>query len=163
MLGVDVGGVLTSRAADDQDTSFFSSQPMLTPAVAGAFDALTTLAAGPFAGRIHIVSKCGPKIAALTREWLGHHEFFERTGIPSANLHFVRRRPEKAPVCARLGITHFIDDRLDVLVHMTTVPHRYLFLGDAPERTASEPVPPWAVPATSWTDLAVLLAAGRDH
>ncbi|OHV58977.1 hypothetical protein BCD48_05695 [Pseudofrankia sp. BMG5.36] len=162
MLGVDVGGVLTSRAADDQDTSFFGSQPMLTPAVAGAFDALTALTAGPFAGRVHVVSKCGPKIAALTRAWLAHHEFFERTGIPPANLHFVRRRPEKAPVCARLGITHFVDDRLDVLVHMTTVPHRYLFLGDAREEAGTRPVPSWAIPAGSWADLAVLLAGGLE-
>lgn len=158
ILGVDVGGVLTSRAADDQDTSFFGSQPMLTPAVDGAFDVLAALTAGPFAGRVHVVSKCGPRIAALTRAWLAHHEFFERTGIPPRNLHFVRRRPDKAPVCARLGVTHFLDDRLDVLVHMTTVAHRYLFLGGAPGQATSRPVPSWATPIASWPDLGVLLA-----
>gem|GEM_PF-1283240 len=158
ILGVDVGGVLTSRAADDADTSFFGSQPMLTPAVEGAFDVLTRLAAGPFAGRIHVVSKCGERIAALSRAWLDHHGFFERTGIPVENLHFVRRRPDKAPVCARLGITHFVDDRVDVLVHMTTVAHRYLFLGDTPNRAPTGPVPPWVIPVTSWLDLADRLA-----
>src|SRR6266571_7170723 len=96
------------------------------------------------------VSKCGPKIAAMTSSWLAYHAFFERTGIPPENLHFVRRRPEKAPVCAGLGVTHFVDDRVDVLVHMTTVAHRYLFLGDTAAGAATKPVPSWTVPITSW-------------
>jgi hypothetical protein len=48
--------------------------------------------ADPFEGRVHLVSKAGPKVAANTRVWLDHHDFFARTGVPARNLHFVRKR-----------------------------------------------------------------------
>lgn len=57
-----------------------------------------------------------------------HHRFFERTGIPPDNLRFCIERSQKAGHCASLGITHFIDDRADVLDHLEgVVLHRYLF------------------------------------
>jgi hypothetical protein len=41
---------------------------------------------------------------------------------------FCRQRHEKAAICRELGLTHFIDDRLEVLSHLLgTVPHLYLF------------------------------------
>lgn len=94
-LGVDVGGVIVALSGRDEDTSFFGSRPLETPAVAGVFEALATLTAEPFASRVHLVSKAGPKVAANTRGWLTHHDFFDRTGIPEANLHFVRERRDK--------------------------------------------------------------------
>ena len=132
-LGVDVGGVIVSLTDRDEDTSFFGDRPLQTPAVAGVFDALTALTRAPFAGRVHLISKAGPKVAANTRAWLIHHDFHQRTGIPAANLHFVREHRDKAPVCQHFGVTHFIDDRLDVLAYLDTVEHRYLFLGGTAE------------------------------
>ena len=137
MLGVDVGGVLIERAAEDDDTSFFGSRPMDTPAVDGAFAAVSELCTGMFAFRVHIVSKAGPRIAALTREWLDTKGFFEETGVPRSNLWFVRRREEKREECRRLAITHFVDDRLDVLTDLDNVAHRYLFTGGL----GADPVP----------------------
>jgi hypothetical protein len=154
-LGVDVGGVIVTLAGRDEDTSFFGSRPRQTPAVAGVFDALAALTVQPFAARVHLVSKAGPKVAANTRDWLAHHDFFGRTGIPAANLYFVRERSDKAPVCRRLGITHFVDDRLDVLSHLDTVEHRYLFLGGTEE--VPETVPDWATAVGTWTKLVTLL------
>ncbi|MEN3615081.1 hypothetical protein AAH979_36825 [Plantactinospora sp. ZYX-F-223] len=156
-LGVDVGGVLVTLAGRDEDTSFFGGQPLLTPAVPGVFEALAALTAEPFAGRVHLVSKAGPKVAANTRDWLVHHRFFDRTGISVGNLHFVRERRDKAPVCQRLGITHFVDDRLDVLAHLETVAHRYLFLGGTDERPPDGSVPDWATVADTWAALATML------
>jgi hypothetical protein len=158
-LGVDVGGVIVQLATEGaEDTSFFGTRPLETPAAAGVFEALAVLAAGPFAGRVHLVSKAGPKVAANTEAWLAHHEFFERTGIPADHLHFVRERRDKAPVCARLGITHFVDDRLDVLGYLTTVEHRYLFTGGAAEPAPARELPDWATLAGTWDDLVALLA-----
>ncbi|GIG87371.1 hypothetical protein [Plantactinospora endophytica] len=156
-LGVDVGGVLVTLAGRDEDTSFFGGQPLRTPAVPGVFEALTALTAEPFAGRVHLVSKAGPKVATNTRAWLAHHDFFARTGIPAGNLHFVRERRDKAPVCERLGITHFVDDRLDVLAYLEAVPHRYLFGGGIDDRPPAGDVPDWATVTDTWPDLAVLL------
>ena len=127
-LGIDVGGVIVARLAADTDTSFFGTRPMDTPPVEGAFEAIAELARR-FEYRVHIVSKAGPKIDGLTRQWFGERRFFERTCVPSSNLYFVRKRHEKAPVCARLGITHFIDDRPDVLENLADVEHCLLFTG----------------------------------
>ena len=74
------------------------------------------------------MSKAGPRVQEKTRHWLRHHAFFERTGIPAPNLRFCLERPQKAQHCAELGITHFIDDRADVLGHLEgVVGHRFLF------------------------------------
>ena len=127
ILGVDVGGVIIDRVNDDTDTSFFSDNYLATTAVPGAFDALARLAAGRFAGQVFLVSKCGARVEAKTREWLAHHDFHARTGIPAGHLHFCRRRRDKAGICERLGVTHFIDDRLEVLGYLESVPNLYLF------------------------------------
>ncbi|MEV4758817.1 hypothetical protein AB0J86_27485 [Micromonospora sp. NPDC049559] len=156
-LGVDVGGVIVALAGRDEDTSFFGGRPLETPAVPGVVDALAALTVQPFAGRVHLVSKAGPKVAANTSAWLEHHGFFGRTGIPAGNLHFVRERRDKAPVCQRVGITHFVDDRLDVLAHLDTVEHRYLFLGGTGEQVPADAVPGWATAVDTWPELAALL------
>jgi hypothetical protein len=156
-LGVDVGGVIVALADRDEDTSFFGDRPLQTPAVAGVFDALAALTVQPFAARVHLVSKAGPKVAANTRAWLTHHDFFDRTGVPAANLHFVRERRDKAPVCRRLGITHFVDDRLDVLAYLEEVEHRYLFLGGTGGKAPDGGVPDWATVIDTWAQFATLL------
>ena len=156
-LGVDVGGVIVVLADRGDDTSFFGGRPLETPAVSGVFDELAALAGGLFEGRVHVVSKAGPAVAANTRAWLVHHRFFDRVGIPPSHVHFVRERRDKAPVCRWLGITHFVDDRLDVLAELGTVEHRYLFTGGRSDEADVVDVPDWAVAVASWADLAVAL------
>lgn len=159
VLGVDIGGVLIDRVGENSDTSFFGDRPMETPAVPGAVETLARLAAGPFENRVHLISKAGPKIGNRTREWLEHTGFEAATGIRADHVHFVRNREDKAPVCRRLGVTHFVDDRLSVLRHLTDVPHRYLFTGGLGDHPAPDPtsVPEWATIVGSWAELEELL------
>ena len=132
-LGVDIGGVLIDRVNDDADTSFYGDNYLQTTAVKGAFDALAKLSAQRFGHHIHLVSKCGPRVEQKSRDWLDHHDFFRSVGIVPANLHFCRQRQDKAPICEALGLTHFIDDRLEVLSYLKTVPNLYLFHPTASE------------------------------
>jgi hypothetical protein len=127
ILGVDIGGVIIDRVNDDADTSFFSENYLRTTAVPDAFEVIRDLVEKRFRGRVHLVSKCGRKVEAKTLDWLGHHRFHELTGVPPANVHFCRERHEKAGICERVGITHFIDDRLEVLGYLTSVPSLFLF------------------------------------
>lgn len=99
-------------------------------------------------------------MAANTRAWLHHHEFFRRTGIPTANLHFVRERADKAPICTRSGLTHFVDDCLGVLGHLTTVSHRYLFTGGLGDTPAPSGTPPWATAVCTWAEPADAVTCG---
>ncbi|MCC5951606.1 MAG: hypothetical protein JJU45_05870 [Acidimicrobiia bacterium] len=140
VLGLDVGGVLVDRVAEDSDTSFFGDRPMDTPRTDGSLEAVIELVE-LFEGRVYIVSKAGPRIARLTTEWLALHGFLSNTMIPAAHLHFVRKRPEKAPICVDLGVTHFVDDRVDVLGHLRSVKHRYLFSGGLGANPVPDSIP----------------------
>jgi hypothetical protein len=129
-LGIDIGRVIIDGSSGTGDTSFFSGDTaamLRTPAVPGAFEAITRLVR-LFDGQAWLVSKCGPRVRQRSLEWLRHHRFFELTGIAEGNVRFCLQRPQKAIHCADLGITHFVDDKADVIAAITpVVPHRYLF------------------------------------
>ena len=149
ILGVDFGRVINDGSShpSGDDTSFLTAseaEMLATPAMAGSFEVLAKLTE-LFEGRVWIVSKAGPRIQANTERWLNHHTFFEKTGIPADHFRFVRRRADKAAVCRELGITHFIDDRAEVLEYLVgTVPHLYLF---GPQDKAA---PSYMLPVATW-------------
>lgn len=126
VLGVDIGGVIMDKANDNTDTSFFGGNYLNTTSVLGTFETLRALTER-FGDQIYLISKCGPKVAGKTVEWLAHHRFFERTGIPHGQVRFCKERSGKAPICDELGVTHFIDDKLEVLGYLTSVRNRFLF------------------------------------
>lgn len=130
-LGIDVGRVLISPGDDSKpDTSFIGGSiedALRTPPYEGMFDVVPSLVS-KFSGRVWIVSKCGPRVQQRTMRWFEHHRFFERTGIDPRNVRFCLQRPQKALHCRELEITHFIDDRTDVLQAMRgVVANLYLF------------------------------------
>ncbi|TCO64654.1 hypothetical protein [Actinocrispum wychmicini] len=161
-LGVDFGRVINEGSAEPggDDTTFLSGgyeEAMRTPAMPDAMDVLPRLVE-MFEGRVWIVSKCGPRIQERTLQWLDHHDFWNKTGILRANTRFCRERAEKAVHCKRLGITHFIDDRRDVLGHMRdVVEHRYLF---GPQKT---PAPDWVVATPTWADVQSLISLSSSR
>ena len=129
-LGVDIGRVIIAgEAPGGGDTQFFSgdtARMLATPAVPDAFATLARLA--PLFDHVWLVSKCGERVQRSTRQWLDHYDFAARTGIPRDHLRFCLRRPDKAGHCAELGLTHFVDDKLDVHQALRgIVEHRYLF------------------------------------
>lgn len=158
VLGIDIGGVIVDRVAEDSDTSFFGTRPMDTPAVPGAFEGIARLLE-LFEWRVHIVSKAGPRIEALSRQWLAKRGLFDHIGLPPSNLQFVRKRSEKAPICEVLGVTHFVDDRLDVHEHLTMVDHRYLFVGGLGRHQPPSSVPSWVRVVPSWPSLVSAIEA----
>ena len=80
------------------------------------------------ADNIFVVSKAGYKISQRSNEWMQHNKFFDKTGINPSNVHFCKERPQKGSICSKLSITHFIDDRMDVLNCMpNSVKFRFLF------------------------------------
>lgn len=128
LLGVDFGGVITERARNDRpDTSFFSDNYLQTPAVLGVFEAIRRLVDERFRAQVWIVSKCGQRVQRKTLDWLDHHNFYDQTGISPDHVRFCKQRSEKDGICRELGITHFVDDNLEVLGNLTTVGNLYLF------------------------------------
>jgi hypothetical protein len=149
ILGIDIGRVIIGPVDDDghADTSFLSGTPdraMQTPPAPGALPAIARLARA-FDGAVWLVSKCGPRTQAKTRRWLDHWSFWTTTGVARGHLRFCLERRDKALHCRELGITHFIDDRLDVLEHLRgLVPRLYLF-GHQNARP-----PAWVTAVVTW-------------
>lgn len=125
ILGIDVGGVIMSNATEGEDTSFFGDNYLKTKQNDGAFETIRKLL--PSFDAVYVVSKCGKKIQNKTLDWFRYNNFYSRTGIHPKNIYFCYKRHEKAPICENLGITHFIDDKLEVLSYLNTVPKKFLF------------------------------------
>lgn len=133
ILGVDIGGVIISKANDNTDTSFFGNNYLETTATVGVFSALRRLKAERYKD-IFLVSKCGSNTEEKTVRWLAYHDLYELIGISSDHVRFCRKRDEKAPICLELGVTDFVDDRLEVLSYLGPgVTTRYLFGSDPKE------------------------------
>jgi hypothetical protein len=128
-LGIDIGRVIIGGSGRG-DTAIFDGSDedsLRTPEVPGAIATIAALTR-LFAGKVWLVSKCGPKVQGRTRKWLRHHDFWRLTGVPEQNLRFCLERRDKAIHCKQNRLTHFIDDRLDVLAHLRgLVTHRFLF------------------------------------
>jgi len=76
---------------------------------------------------VHIVSRVTPEQEVRARKFIQSQEFQAKTGIPIEQAHFCAERHEKAPICLRLGVTVFVDDRPGVLVCMPPRIERVLF------------------------------------
>ena len=148
-LGIDIGRVIIEGDRPGGDTNFIGGDiddVLRTPAIEGALDAIARLTRR-FEGRVWLVSKCGKRMEEKTRLWLGHYRFHELTGVPVEQVRFCRERPQKRDHAAELGLTHFVDDRPDVLEHLRgLVPHLFLF---GPQR---EPAPEWARWVAGWPE-----------
>lgn len=149
-LGVDIGRVIIH--GDGPDTSFIGcseEDSLRAPAMDGAFEALARLTAA-YQGRVWLVSKCGAGVQKRTRAWLAHHRFFDLTKVREENLRFCKTRPEKAPICEKLGITCFIDDRMDILDSMRGLVPTLLWFGESHSRS------PRILAAPTWREAEAL-------
>lgn len=146
MLGIDIGRVIISAGTGPGDTSFLDGDlaaALRTPPSTDALPSIQQLVTD-FGERVWLVSKAGPRVQDRTVRWLEHHRFWGETGVERSRLRFCRHRADKAEIARELGLTHFIDDRGDVLAAMVgVVAFRFLF---GPQRVASPghiPVPDW--------------------
>ncbi len=118
VLGVDIGNVIINNRLNDPEMNEVTEAVYAAfPPSEGAFDALKTLN-DHFHGQVYLLSKCTEWAQEQILLWLKAHNFYAKTGIKESNVYFVRKRPEKDGVARKLGITHFIDDRLEVLGHL---------------------------------------------
>lgn len=67
---------------------------------------------------IYIVSRVTDEQSLRAYWFFNRNNFFEETGLTPNKVHFCYERRDKAPICERLGVTHFIDDRPEVVSHM---------------------------------------------
>jgi hypothetical protein len=155
-LGVDIGRVIIDGAShpDGGDTAFFSGDTatmLATPEMTGVAEHLAVLVER-FAGRVWLVSKCGPKVQERSLVWLDGHDLYARTGLDPGHVRFCRARADKRLHCEELALTHFVDDRADVHEAIRGSVEWHYFFG--PQRG---PVPSYARHASSWAELRPLI------
>lgn len=128
-IGIDIGRVITAAVTDGEPSIFSEENFLLAPEMPGAVEAIHDVIVPQFGpDNTYLVSKCGPAIQHRTTRWLQHIDFYERTGMRRGNVLFCLERSEKALIAARLGLTHFIDDREDVFNGMPdSVEHKLHF------------------------------------
>lgn len=155
-IGIDIGRVIIGPTIDGvEDTVFIGrtvQEAMQSPPAPGAFAAVGELMRR-FDGRVWLVSKCGPSVERKTLLWLDHWRFHEQTGLPKSHVRFCRERREKAEHARELGLTHFIDDRLDVLEPMRELVPHLLAFGEETGR-----VPDWADHVRDWSSVSAWFA-----
>jgi hypothetical protein len=91
----------------------------------GAFAALQQLVS--CGHRVYLISTARPHVEKKLSEWLEANRCYEKTGIFRSHVRFCAERSQKAAISAELELTHFIDDRLQILGSLVSVPYRYLF------------------------------------
>ncbi len=138
VLGIDCGNVILCQMNG-------------TP-VQGSVEAIRSIVDSGMFHDIWLVSKCGPRVQSLTREWLANLDFWKRTGIKGSNIEFCLKFWEKGPICERLGVTHFIDDRPKVLNCLTTVGTLYAF-NPEPRSLSDYQRPNPMIVVRSWDEL----------
>lgn len=131
-FGTDIGGVLAAHA-----TLELLEQPgghLAVPEIEGAFDAVRQLRQEKFGNEAYVISMCDEEIEVRSREWLTHTGFVERTGIEWDRIIYCRTFAEKAQIAGRIGLTHFVDDRLEVMGGFNNGERLYLFQPNMRER-----------------------------
>jgi hypothetical protein len=159
-LGVDFGGVIIDRVHEDRTSDLRADYTAARP-VEGAFAAIARLVAGRFGDRVWVVSRCDEANEPFILDWLERRGFYTTTGVARERVYFCRQRDEKAAICRSLGITHFVDDRLEVLSHLVgTVPTLYLFRPRKQEVTSFSRVLPHVQQVRQWSDILDALLGG---
>jgi hypothetical protein len=130
VLGLDFGKVICGARTDSEGdcSAFFGDRYLDAPQVPGACEGVSQLVSQLGNSKVFVVSKVRAQGRQRTREWLEHNKFYAATGLRAHHVFFCNSREEKAPICAALGITAFVDDAADVLAAMPAVPLRLLLL-----------------------------------
>jgi hypothetical protein len=125
-IGIDVGGVIRSKAAKPLTIDEYLDASSLRDA-AKTIKALVNLCGSD---NVYIISRCPKYAEDVILKWLDNQKFFTEINFDRSNVYFCRERADKAPIAKQLQLTYFIDDRIEVLDAMKDiVANRILFTG----------------------------------
>jgi len=158
-FGIDFGGVIVKQLVlkHDNDTALTGSEN-INVALPGVFEAIKKIVS-ICDGQVWIVSKAGPSMQVLTKNWLEAVDFFSRTGMRADHVRFCLEREDKRGICRELEISHFVDDRIHIMqILRHTVPNLYLFGEEGKEHLC----PPWSTFVCTWNQILELLLSSQE-
>lgn len=152
-LGVDIGGPIMASPNE----LFFSDRYLEVPMVRGVLPSLIRLRSR-FAAHIYLIST-NIRRRPQALEILEKHRILNLVGRD----HVVMCDTDgaKANACRDLGISHFVDDRIEVLELLTTVTRRYLFSIESDAGT-SPSLPSNTIRVSSWSAIERDLLPARE-
>lgn len=125
-IGIDIGGVIRG----DFDKSLSVQQYMAVNPLDNATKVIKSIIDAYGAENTFIISRCPKYAEKVNIKWLEKQKMFADIGFMRKNVYFCRERTDKAKIAKRLKLTHFIDDRVEVLdVMKDIVKYRILFTG----------------------------------
>ena len=114
VIGIDFGNTITYKPVGATSAIAFPNALRVVKALASKYPC-------------HIISKVNAQQKVDVLTWMVANDFFNQVGIPESNLHFCEERHQKNAICVRLGVTHHIDDRPEVVAHLDSNINAYLF------------------------------------
>jgi hypothetical protein len=159
ILGIDLGGVVFDFKPVFKPEGLTREEVLATPEVRDSIESLAYLNQTIFKDSIYLVSKYGKNSGPdSTKDWLEQHNFHERTGIPIDHLYQCSEKEGKAPIVKKLGITHFVDDRAEVMSFFADfVPNLYHFQSLCEDRTVWASKIPHLIFVHDWKELTQIL------
>ncbi len=148
-LGVDIGKVIIQRDTEEWQPNKPRQE------IPNARKVIARLVSEEFGKEnVFLISKADALKQIESRAWLLENNFYEDTGINPLHVIFCMHRADKAKICKTLSITHFIDDRLEVLSHLVDiVSHLYLFNPRIEETSKFPQFLPYVCEARTWKNI----------
>lgn len=111
-IGIDINGVLSNNKVPHYTVGNCSVFSVMKDAIRVVKKIVETYGAE----NIYIISRVRTHhLSMVTGIWLEHHDILKKTNILLDNIYICYQLKDKAKLAAKLKLTHFIDDRLEVL------------------------------------------------
>lgn len=122
VLALDIGGpIIDCRSGSTLD------EYRAAPETAHAIPSLAWLVRAKRFKRVLLISQCSPELEKVKRQWFIDRDVYDRTELSEGDVYFCRKPEDKAMICRTNAVTHFVDDRIEILRHALMVPHLYAF------------------------------------
>lgn len=115
IIGIDFGNTIASGPKDVKKTE----HPDAIRVIKRLVDAENT--------QVCIISKVNAPQRVEVLTWLRENDFYNRTGLTVDDVYFCENRSDKGEICDRLGVTHHIDDRPEVMAYVGRKIVKYLY------------------------------------
>lgn len=164
-LGIDLGNVIIDHVSFGTTREYvLSGDYQAIPPVPGAVDALITLIANESVMRCMIIYNATDVVEEKVASWVAR---WVPPTVRSSDKFACQRSlsgRDKALDCLRFGLTHFVDDRMEVMKRLRgRVPHLFLFRPNDDEKREHYGGEDFFVEADGWPEvLRVLLPTESD-
>lgn len=162
-IGIDIGRVIINGKQDDLQRELGErgrkQNYLHIPPVSESFRYIKRLVQRYGAENVWLISTCGERREERSRAWLEERGFYRETGVRRDQVIYCSTFPAKASIAQRLRLTHFVDDRPDVLIPMAKIVSVRILFNPEPEQVKRWGIPESAHQVRHWSEVSGIIAA----